>query len=254
MNKSVALGLLLVAGFVAGAFIMSTTGREKPQGQDPGPVNARIDSLAGKVDSLEKSIADLNERLELTLAAIEANSESISEMKDQLAAAGRESEVAAVKDSEEKKREEMEQYSHGPNRGVHDAIDRLKEDIKKELKEENQAAKREKHAQEVKKWRDWQMWQLRNKLDDKLPGLAQKLGLDTSQELLVKSIGEEVLRKITSHWENWEGRLADAGDEDWREFKGEFGRIYEDAQRQLAGHVTEAQAKAIMRFITESDK
>ena len=251
MNKSVALGLLLMAGFVAGAFIMSTTGREKPAEQDLSPVNAKIDALTGKVHSLEERIAELNERLEQTLAAIEANSESVGELKEQLAA-GKGAEGSEVKDK--KLAQSKDGYEEHLETGVHPMLDKIKEAIKKEIKEENIAEKKQKGVQSARKWVEWQTQSMRKKLDNDFVRLAEKIGLDRNQELAARDITEGVLRQLKTLWTDWADRLADADDEVWGEFKGEIGGVYKDAHHQLQRHVSEEQAKAIMRFIQEGGK
>jgi hypothetical protein len=251
MNRSAALGLLLIAGFVAGAFIMSSVGREKPQEQDLAPVTARIDAIANRLHSLEERIADLNERLEQTLAAIEANSESVSELRGQLAA-GKGAEGSEEKDK--KLAQSKDGYEEHLETGVHPMLDKIKEAIKKELKKENIAEKKQKGVQSARKWVEWQTQSMRKKLDNDFVRLAEKIGLDRNQELAARDITEEVLRQLKTLWTNWADRLADADDEVWGEFKGEIGGVYENAHQQLQRHVSEEQAKAIMRFIQEGGK
>ena len=126
--------------------------------------------------------------------------------------------------------------------------------VKKEIKEESKTAKRESNVEGAKKWVDWQTAQLRKKLDDEFPRLAEKIGLDARQELNVKDIAEEMLRKITTLWSNWEERLATATNEDWGEFKGEINQVYENTSTQMQEHVSEKQARAIMGFFQQSSK
>jgi hypothetical protein len=249
MSNTIVLGVFILVGFALGAVILSSAGSGKSRKPDLTSVNRKIEVLTGKVDSLERRVARLNERLEQSIAAIQPGSGTAREPQGRPAPTGRDSRGTSSRgypDRRDNRTARVQPPRPQPAPEPRPPIE--------EVREDSEAANREKRAEEAKKWREQQTAQLRKKLDEQLAGLAQKLGLDAAQEMLVRSVGEDVMSRITAHWDNWEVRLADATDEEWGEFKGEFPRIYEEAARQLEGQVTEEQRGAIMGFIKESGK
>lgn len=253
MNNTIVLGVFILVGIAIGAVILSSAGSGKPQKPDLTSVNRKIEILTGKMDSLEKRVAGLNERLEQSIAAIRPASETARQPQGRSAPTGREGRGTSSRGYPDR-RDDRTARVQPPRPQPRPPVEEIKDAVKKEIQEENDAARREKRAEDARKWREQQTAQLRKKLDEQLAGLAQKLGLDTAQEMLVRSVSEDMLSRIAAHWDNWEVRLADASDEEWGEFKGEFPRIYEEANRQLEGQVTEEQRGAIMGFIKEGGK
>jgi hypothetical protein len=244
MNKVIVLGMFLLVGLVAGAFIISSAGQEKPEENDPNPVDNRIDGLARRMDSFERRISEIDAKMEEYLLALEASNRTVRELQNQLAAAGEES--ASGKGSNTS----LADSSGGLGIGKHDIIENIKEEVKKEIKEETKIAERREKAQGVKKWAESQTQGLRKRMDEQFVQFAQKIRLDRNQEIAVKDITENLIKQIQTIWGNWEERLAEGmTDDDWSEFKGELGEVYDNAHEQLLQHVAERQAKAIMGFI-----
>ena len=250
-NGAVVLGVFILACLIIGAFVISLYGREKPQDPDMTSVNARIDSIADKMTSLEQKINELSGTLERNLESIREHDRNIREFREQLAEADSGTGSMASKSAPDEGGDKTERVLAKSHFGK---LEQIEEEVKRLIKEENKVTKQKSNVEGAKKWVDWQTAQLRKKLDDEFSRLAEKIGLDARQELNVKDIAGEMLRKITTLWSNWEERLATATNEDWGEFKGEINQVYENTSTQMQEHVSEEQARAIMGFFQQSSK
>jgi len=245
-NGAVVLGIFILVGIIAGAFIISSAGQEKRQVNDLNPVNDRIDGLALRMDSFERKISELDGKLEDYLSAIEAINVNIQELKGQLAAVGKEN--ASGKDGDAAPADS----SGGLRADKQEIIETLKDEVKKELKEETKIAQRKEKSAGVKKWADSQTQGLRKRMDKGFIQFAQKIRLDRNQEIAVKDITDDLINKVSTIWSNWENQLAEGmTDENWGDLKGELGEVYNNTKDQLLEHVTERQAGAIMGFIQD---
>lgn len=243
-NGAVVLGIFIMAGLIIGAFVVSLVGQEKPQANDLDPVNGRIDGLAQRMDSFEQKISDLDGKLAEYLSLLEANNRNMQELKGRLAAADK---GAGTGEGTANAGDKLAKGLDPVNR---DALEHIKEEVKREIKEESKIARRKKESAGVKKWADSQTQGLQKKMDKQFLRVAEKLNLDRNQEIAVKDITENLIKQVSTIWSNWEERLAEGmTNEDWGEFKGELGEVYDNAAEQLLQHVSERQAKAIMGFI-----
>ncbi|TET38351.1 MAG: hypothetical protein E3J72_03350 [Planctomycetota bacterium] len=255
-NQAVVLGIFIIAGIVLGAFVISSAGRGKPQERDLKSVNARIDNLARKIDSLERTITDLSDKLDRNSLAIRRDSRNIREFKDQLAETGGGAGKSARKDTPDNAGDKAAgRLAKAVDAGDREAMEQIKEavkkEIKEEIKEEAQIKKKEATAKKVEGWKEKERTQWRRKLDEDFAALAEKIGLNGNQEADVKEIGEDTLSRIMA--------LLDRADEfttneQWGEIKGEWARVFEDAERQVGDIVNEEQTGAIMEFFRDSSK
>jgi chromosome segregation ATPase len=236
-NSAVVIGMLVAVGIAAGAFIMSSTGRVNPAEHNPQSAAAGMDSLAREVEALGREVGDLKERLERNSLMVEENARSIRELRDRLAAAGERPEMTAAKDEPAK----------ALDSGNPEVIEDIKEAVKREIKEEEQVAQQEKTARAVSQWKQKKEARWRGNLDNRFSGLAEKLGLDVTQEMAVREIAEQTFEKIMALLDNTPDKSATDGQ--WGEFKGEFERVYQEAESQLERHVNDKQRQVIMDFL-----
>lgn len=245
----VILGIFIAVGLLGGAYILASSKTDNKEYEAKLKLaDDRIDSLALRIDTFEGRISELDAKLEDYLLSIDVNNKNIQEMKDQLAAAGK---------NNANMRNDTSPAVSGSGLGVdkQEIIETLKDEVKREIKEENKIAQRKAKSAGVKKWADLQTEQLCKRMDTQFLQFAEKIKLDRNQEIAVKNITEGLIEKVSTIWSNWEERLAeDMADEDWGELKGELGQVYEDAKHQLLQHVSERQAGAIMDFIQSNGK
>jgi hypothetical protein len=242
-NKAVVIGIFIMAGIIVGAAIVSFANHDRPPETNPAPVSATVDALALRIDSLEDKIAEIDLKLQDYLLTLEANNRKLKDLKDQLAAAGENTGSPGggpvPADS-----------SGGLRIDKQEIIETLKDEVKREIKEETEIAKRDKQAAGVKEWADSQTQGLRKRMDEQFLQFAEKIKLDRNQEIAVREITEQLIDQISTIWSDWETRLSEGmTDQNWGEFKGELGQAYDTAAEQLLQHVSERQAKNIMEFI-----
>jgi hypothetical protein len=248
-NGAVVLGIFIMAGLIIGAFVISLVGQEKQQANDLNPDNDRIEGLARRMETFEQKISELEGKLAEYFLLLDANNRSVMEFKDQLAAAQKGAETTQADANADDK------LARGLDPVNRDVLENIKEEVKREIKEENRTARRKKESAGVKKWADSQTTQLQKRMDEKFLGFAQRIKLDRNQEIAVKDITENLIKQVSTIWSNWEDRLSEGmTDEDWGEFKGELGEVYDNAHQQLLEHVSERQAGAIMGFIQGGKK
>jgi malonyl CoA-acyl carrier protein transacylase len=133
--------------------------------------------------------------------------------------------------------------------GRPEALEMLKEEVKKELKEERKIEETEQRTRMAGQMRENETRQWRKKIDEEFPKLAEKIGLSPTQEYAIKDIAEAAFKEIMALWE--EAIAKPESEVDWTAFQEDMEKIYKDATEQVGELVNEEQEKALEKFFED---
>ena len=243
----VLLGLLIAAGLLGGAYILSTS---KTNGEEYAnkmeTANEHIDNLTKKTALLEGNIAQLHQELESCKLVIESNGNRIGQMTRQLAEAPQP--VASPALPAGKTGDSIS----GQSPPMPEVIEAVKEEVKKELKEEKLAKETEQFQNWYKQMHKSESEKFRKQMEDDFPALAQKIKLTPTQEYAIRDVAEGAFKKIMALIED---TMANRSKEeiDWVAYQKQMEEIYNEAETQIVELVDEKQAGAIRKFFEDED-
>lgn len=250
-GTSITLGIFILAGLVAGAFIIAFagTGSQQELKTELESAGIKIENLTAKVGLLEQRISGLNIKLDNNMASIDENNRKINEFDKKFTATAEKAEktipanphVAGGKDSTRSLPEAIA--------GRPETLETLKEELKKELKEERKIEEVEKRVKWVGQMKESETKKWQKKLDEEFPKLAEKIGLSPTQEYAIKDIAEAAFKEIMALWEDAMGKPE--SEVDWTAFGENMEKIYKDAEAQVTELVNEEQGKALGKFFED---
>ncbi len=241
-------GILIMVGLIAGAALIAFVGKGNTKDLESKlqAASNSIDAAAARLGVTEKKLAALAEKQESNSLLIETNSARLNEisqrisriedMKKDVARAevlGGQPGIPSVDSSQ-------------PLADAPEAVEALKEQVKKELQEERMLKEqkdRERMAQQVQQMqtKEW-----RKQIDEEFPKFAQKIGLNPTQEMAIKDIAESAFKQLMVLLE--EAMNQPQSEVDWAAFQEKMKGIYADAEAQIVPLVNEEQAKALRKF------
>jgi hypothetical protein len=241
-------GILIMVGLLAGAAVIAFAGRGDTKDLESKleAATASMEAATGRIAEMEKKIASLAEKQESNSLLIETNSGRLGEIAQRISRVeimGRNAPRAEVPGGSP---EIPSVDSSPPLADAPEAVEALKEQVKKELQEERllkEQEEREHMAQQVKQMqtREW-----RKQIDEDFPRLAQKIGLNPTQEMAIKDIAENAFKQIIALLED--AMNQPQSEVDWVAFQEKMKKIYEEAEAQVVPLVDEEQGKALRKF------
>jgi hypothetical protein len=240
-------GILIMAGLVAGAAVIAFAGRANTKELESKleAASASIEAAAARIGQLEKRMTALAEKQETNNLLIETNSARLAELSQRISRAEDMRKVAAVDlPAVSPPAPGMEPSASG--RETPEAVEALKEQVKKEIEEERRLREQKEREQMTVRVKEMQTKEWRKQIDDEFPKLAQKIGLNATQEMEVREIAENAFKELMMLLE--EAMSKPQSEVDWAAFQEKTKKIYEEAEAQIVPLVSEEQAKALRKF------
>ncbi len=249
-SSSLVLGVFVMIGIVAGAFVIALAGRRDSGNLESElqTASTKIDVLLGRVNQLDGEVSRLNQQLNSSQLLAENNAQRIAEVSKSLSSLARPDKLAHTGPQPGLGAGSKADPGSGLPAGS-PAIETLKEEVKKELKEERKKEEEERRLKMASQMKEMETKRWQKKLDEEFPKLAEKINLSTTQEFAIKEIAEEAFKKIMALWEEAMSKPED--EVDWAGFQEKMEKIYKDAETQVTEMVSKEQAEALEKFFEE---
>jgi hypothetical protein len=237
------LGVLIAAGLLGGAYILASSKTNSEVYEAKLKLaDDRITELEKKTSQLASTSTQHAQELESSRIAIAGSRETIDKMSEELAEATRPAESAELPATES--------AGSVPGRPLPEAVEAIKETVKRELKEEKLAKEKEGVQTWYREMYKTEAAKFEKKMDERYPELARKIGLNGTQESAIRDIAEDSFDKIMTLMED---AIADKTWEeiDWTAYGKQAEAVGKEHEARINELVDEEQAKALKRFFED---
>jgi hypothetical protein len=241
-------GILILVGLVAGGAIIAFAGKGNTKDLESKleTATASMEAAAGRIDEIEKKLAALSEKQNTNNLLVETNGGRLAELAQRISRVEESQKKVAQADVPAVSPPSPGIDSSGPSIDSPEGVEALKEQVKKELKEEQHLKELEQRERMAKQVKEMQTKEWRKQIDEDFPKLAQKIGLNATQEMNIKDIAENAFKEIMLLVEDAMSQPEDQVD--WIAFQEKMEKIYKDAEAQIVPLVTEEQGNALRKF------
>jgi hypothetical protein len=245
---------VMIVAVVTAAFVIAMPGVEKENVKSSA---TDADRLKNRVNDLEQKVAELEGKLQLMESLRMSTTTTIQDLGTKVREIEKKIGPDATAMNTADNGDVTEAAALAANGGMpvskaaeSEFLAKVKEEIKKDLKEAERAKKLEQKEKKAEGTRRWMTEGHKKKMEG-FGEFAQKIELRASQEEDIRRIADESFEKIMTILDE---AFAQPEDEvDWGPVKQEIGEIHEDAATQIEQMVTEEQAKHIGEYF-ESGK